>query len=208
MAEFKSFTDIGKAFQSGMQALGRPGASYVPAYRSVMAYDSALHSVGQRFVDHFRHKFDEGGPGWAPLAYGTQVWRDKISDGLPAYTKRKRYRNSMYAHHGGASDYNPLSFSNQLRDALTYEVDPTTAGAGAVQVGYDNKIHMYSSSMGQGYSHPITMEELAETKEVGTHTEPPRPIMFGEDYNRIENAIVEEFAERALFGNLVHRVRD
>lgn len=188
MAEFKSFRDIGQAFQGGMQALGRPGASYVPAYRTIAAYEAALRHAGQRFVEHFERKFDERGPGWQPLAEATQLDR--------AYWGARAGIGSSYDHQ--------LVFSEQLKNALRYEVDSSTAGGGSLQVGFENLLHEHPG----GVERWITMEDLVITKELGTSTEPPRPIMFDADFNAVENSIVEEFSMRALFGNLVQRVRE
>ena len=179
MADFKSFKSLGNSFKGGMQALGSPNLTPVPRYKTILDMDAALHAAGQRYVQHFRNKIEEGDPNWDPLSERTQLNR--------AYWG---VRGGEYA---GDNWDKPLNYSQQLKQAFTYDVDALT---NKLEVGVRDDVHFSPNG-----NDAISMVDLLETKEVGTHTEPSRPIIFGEDKDRFENEVVTAFAHFALFGH-------
>lgn len=179
MADFKSFKSLGNSFKGGMQALGSPNLTPVPRYKTIIAMDSALRIAGMRYVEHFRNKIEEGDPSWAPLSEATQL--------------NRAYWGLRGGTHTGDSWDEPLNYSQQLKKAFTYDVDALTH---SLEIGVRDEAHVHPSGKGS-----VSMEDLLLTKEVGTLTEPARPIIFGEDKDRFENEVVTQFAHYALFGH-------
>lgn len=191
MSDFKSFKSIGDAFQGGMQSLGRKDATYAPRYRTLAAMDVALRKAGQHYVEHFKDKFDEGGPGWPYLQEST----------LDLRARR------------GNQSTDVLDETGALKKAIRAEWDATTM---SLEVGVGQDIHVREGN-GVGADSAVMMETLMERMEQGYTNPgnsmfpgafvPPRRVFTDSDFPIITELIVDEFARHALFG-LVDRVRE
>lgn len=176
MAEFKSFADLGNAFQGGLQNFAGTRHRYSP--RDVSYVEDGLNVAGKRLEQYFRDRIDQSGPGWPALAEAT-------------------IRERARTFYGGSK---PLKSTEQLYDNITHHVTATADGM-TVEVGVNDVEHQHT-----GTSAPINLEDLVlihdygvEDNVWGGHTTgpvPAREIFDFEDgrYKEFEEMVVHEFA--------------
>lgn len=196
MTDFVSFASLGAAFQQGFKAVAEeknPGqvfrgrGRFTPHVKTALDFEQALKDTGEKLVEHFQNKFDNGGPGWPGLEDSTVELRD----------------------HRGYGGDDPLDETGALRAAICFEVDPLR---GELQVGVKGEHTGAGDNRGT-----ISMEDLMSRHESGYVNSsngmfpgkfiPPRRVFSDNDWPAVEDEAVRNFAEYALFGHKTGLVR-
>ena len=178
MADFHSFADLGNAIQHGLRDKAGTKFRYTVRPKAAVDAHAALQLAGQRFVEHFRGKIEQNGPGWERLTDTTLL--DRI------------------AH--GSSSWEPLADTLQLYEAITYRVTSNytlEVGVEGNHVGRNGEVFSMEQLVIQNEVGYYT----AGDSKYPNRWVPARPLFTDDDFEAAQLRIVGEYARYALFGH-------
>jgi hypothetical protein len=183
LTEFKSFDNLGKAFEGGIRQIVNEGSArplgpenrYRARKGLEAEFDAALDRAGRRFVAKLQEKIDHRGPWWPALAETTLKERQDA----------------------GIGSDKPLDATHELREAIMYKVHPATH---ELEVGVKDGEHsVREGSKGEAVSYETLFirnefgfVNPSTSKYPGAVT-PARPLWTGRDMEIIISAIAYQF---------------